>query len=254
MIIDNVYRLGLWIQRFRDSRNILPTVKGGKGDVLYGLNLVQRTLVENNIGSQSKVEIPEWTKMLELKYKDDVAIEKEDARKLVVDSAGWNKEIHADLIKKYVMEISESVLSPKELIKLANGEPSEFIKEELYAKFTDIEKSDFADAAKCLLLGSATPSVMVMFRGAEACIREFYIKKIGSDPGKKSWRWFTRELKREAQSLEIDKTFIEYLDYIGKEKRNFAQHPNKVYSVREAAAVLMQVISLVEDVYAYINS
>jgi len=253
MNIDSIYRLGLWIQRFRDSRNILPIVKRGEGDLLYGLKLVQEILEENDMGRQCITEIPKWKEKLESNYKDNTRVKKEDANQLVLDSTGWNKEIHTNLMRKYVMAIAESVLSPNELIKLASSEPNKFIQEELYTKLTDIEKSDFSDAAKCLLLGSATPSVMVMFRGAEACIRNFYFHKTGHEPGKKSWRWLTRELKRQAQTLKIEETFIGYLDYIGKEKRNFAQHPNKVYSLREAAIVFMQVVGMVEDVYEHLK-
>lgn len=253
MNIDNVYRLGLWIQRFKDSKNILPIVKG-EGQLLYGLKLVQEFLEENNMGCQSIFEISEWKKKLESKYEDNTRIEEKDAVQLVLEASGWNKEIHTDLMRKYVMEITESGLSPNELLKLASSEPNKFIQEELYVKLTDIEKSDFSDAANCLLFGSATPSVMVMLRGAEACIRDFYFHKTGNEPGKKSWRQLIRELKRQAPTLSIEETFIGYLDYIGKEKRNFAQHPNKAYSLREATMIFMQVLAMVEDVYSYMRS
>jgi uncharacterized membrane protein len=119
-------------------------------------------------------------------------------------------------------------------------------------KLTDIEKSDFSDAAKCLLLGTATPSVMVALRGAEASVRNYYQCKAQTDPGDKAWRQLTTELKNKATNLGIEDTFIGYLDYIGKAKRNFAQHPNKIYSLREAVIIFMQVVGLVEDIYLQI--
>ncbi len=117
---------------------------------------------------------------------------------------------------------------------------------------TDIEKNDLSDAAKCLLLGTATPSVMVALRGAEASIRNFYHNKTKMEPCEKTWRQLTQELKEKAKDLSIKDTFIGYLDYIGDAKRNFAQHPNKIYSLREAVMIFMQVASLIEDIYLQI--
>ena len=102
----------------------------------------------------------------------------------------------------------------------------------------------------CLLFGNATPSVMVALRGAEASLRIYYEKITGNDPGKKTWRTLTKELSDNAQSLSIDEIFIGYLDYIGAAIRNFAQHPNKIYSLREAVMIFMQVMAVVEDIYS----
>lgn len=66
--------------------------------------------------------------------------------------------------RMHVVEIAESGLNSGELLKLASKEPNEFIKKEHWEKMTEIEKSDFSDAARCLLLGSSTPSVMVAYK------------------------------------------------------------------------------------------
>lgn len=251
MDVDDMYRLGLWTQRFRDAYNILPFVKG-EGRLLDGLGQVHVILNRYSIGMRCAHDISEWRTKLESKYKGDVRLDKEDAKELVMDSAGWKEEIHTYLKRKQVLEIAESGLNPSELLKLANKELNKFIEESFWTKLTGIEKSDFSDAAKCLLLGTATPSVMVALRGAEASVREFYRCKMEEDPRKKTWRQLTKELKSQAGELGIADTFIGYLDYIGEAKRNFAQHPNKIYSLREAVLIFMQVVGLVEDIYVQI--
>lgn len=244
-----MYIAGLWVQRLKDAKIILPNVKG----LLGGLDFLQEFLAENRIDDVHLKELSQWKEKLDSKYEDDVKIDKDDANELVVSSQEWDAVIIKKLEEKHAMEIElQSGLNPNELLKLADKQPSEFVPEEVWKKLTDIEKSDFSDAARCLLLGTATPSVMVALRGAEASIRNYYECKTKETPGKKTWRQLTNKLKNQAQALGIEDTFIGYLDYIGEAKRNFAQHPNKVYSLREAVVVFMQVIGFIEDVYAQI--
>lgn len=252
MDLDSIYRLGLWVQRLRDIDMVLAKVKG-EAALLYGLGLVNDILQGNLIGNDCIYEISQWKEKLSSKYDDKSQIDKNDAKELVRDSNRWNERLHKDLRAKHVVEMElQSGLNPDELLKLADKKSSEFIPEEVWKKLTDIEKSDFSDAARCLLLGTATPSVMVALRGAEASIRNYYHCKTTEDPGKKTWRQLTHDLKSKTTVLGIEDTFIGYLDYIGAAKRNFAQHPNKIYSLREAVVIFMQLIGLIEDVYAQI--
>lgn len=252
MDLDNIYRLGLWIQRFRDSINVLPRVKG-EGYLINGLAYINTILEKNQIGQDCLEEISRVREKLDSKYDEKSMIDKNDAQQLFYYSTKWNERLHRDLITKHVVETElESGLNPDELFKLASKKSSEFIQGRVWKKLTEIEKSDFSDAARCLLLGTATPSVMVALRGAEASIRNYYRCKTKEEPGDKTWRQLTRELKSKAAELKIKDTFIGYLDYIGDAKRNFAQHPNKIYSLREAVIVFMQVVGLVEDIYAQI--
>ena len=91
---------------------------------------------------------------------------------------------------------------------------------------------------------------MVVLRGAESAIRNFYQRKTNSDPENKTWRQLTTELKQKSKELDIDDSFIGYLDYYGSAKRNFAQHPNKIYDLKEAVIIFMQTIGLLGDIYS----
>jgi len=183
--------------------------------------------------------------------KDIVRISMDDAVKISKEAEIWKVLMIEELISKKIIEMTlESGLNVDELYKLANGEPSFFFAENIWHVFSDIEISDFSDAARCLLLGSATPSCIIALRGAEASIRKFYRTKTGTEPKSKTWRQLTRELGRRADELGLDERFISYLDLFGDAKRNQAAHPNKIYSLREAVLIFIQIVSLVDEIYS----
>lgn len=98
MNIDDIFQLGLWVQRFRDSyknTRALPMVNG-EGQLLDGCETAQIILNTYGIGKRCKRDISEWKTKLEAKYKDLERLDRENAQKLVLDSAGWKEEIHAD--------------------------------------------------------------------------------------------------------------------------------------------------------------
>ena len=203
-----------------------------------------------NIGENIIDDILKWIDIFNKNYDDEERIKNEDAKKLRESVNIWREEIRKELDTKPLYKIElKSGLDINEVSKLANNKPSEFIPEQIWKKLTEIEKSDYSDAAKCLILDTATPSVMVALRGAEASLGNYYRHKTQNDPGKKTWRTLTKELKENAEALGIQETFIGFLDYIGDAKRNFAQHPNKIYTLREAVVIFMQVIAMVEDIY-----
>lgn len=256
MNLANVVRLGYNCEFFRmlqyagESRVIIR----GEARLLTKLEEVHDFLENEKIATDIHEEVSKFRDQLDKNYpKEDAELKEADRLKLAMAAEKWEVTINEELGNTPILRIElQSGLNPDELRKVAEKMPSEYIASEVWEKLTDIEKSDFADAAKCLLLGTATPSVMVALRGAEASLRNYYHCKTQSDAGKKTWRQLTKELKNKAANLGVEDTFIGYLDYIGDAKRNFAQHPNKIYSLREAVIIFMQVVGLVEDIYAQV--
>ena len=253
MNLQSVFKLGLLCQYIRYMEYFSPRIRGERR-LLDGLTELHRFLESEEIAKGIVKEMSDWIQKLDKKYPDPaMEITKQDMSDMKEACDKWRVEILSGLDKVHVLRIElQTGLNPDELRKVADKLPSEFITSETWKKLTDIEKSDFSDAAECLLLGTATPSVMVALRGAEASIRNYYRCKTKNEPGNKTWRQLTKELKNKATDLSIEDTFIGYLDYIGDAKRNFAQHPNKIYSLREAVIIFMQVVGLVEDIYAQI--
>ena len=207
---------------------------------------------KDNMAIPLKDQLNEWRDYIISTYpneKDEMS--KQDKTRFQQEANTWRGRVRNELdVTPYIRIELQSGLNPLVLKKVADREPSEFLTEDVLIKLSEIETSDFSDSAKCLLLGTATPAVMVALRGAEASLRKYYQAKTQNDPGKKTWRTLTKELSDNAQTLSIDETFIGFLDYIGAAIRNFAQHPNKIYSLREAVMIFIQVMTVVEDIYS----
>lgn len=253
MDLLDVYELGMILQYARLMRHFCPVVQG-ENQLLEGLRQIHDLLEREGIAKNVLGNMADWIEKLHKDYPNEkMMIEKKDALAINDAVETWKQEIKKDLLNIHVLRVElQSGLNPDELRKLADKLPSEFVLLETWKKLTDIEKNDFSDAARCLLLGTATPSVMVALRGAEASIRNYYRCKTKTDPQTRTWRQITTELKGKAKDLGIEGTFIGYLDYIGDAKRNFAQHPNKIYSLREAVIMFMQIVGLIEDIYTQI--
>lgn len=253
MNLREAFELGIFIEYIVRSPALLPNVQGDRL-LLHALKNTETTLRDGGIGKRALITVPYWIEKLKKQYPEEgMRITEGDAKALRDAQMLWRDEIRGDLDRKPVIEMElQSGLNPDDLMKLAAKEPSKFISARIWKEMTDIERNDLSDAAKCLLLGIATPSVMVALRGAEASVKNFYHHKTELAPGKKTWRQLTKELKEKTEDLDIKASFVEYLDYIGDVKRNFAQHPNKIYSLADAVMVFMQVIALVGEVYAQI--
>jgi|GEM_PF-5520251 len=253
MNVIDAYILG----SYTEALAIIPERLGIRGEkrLTWALKEVRDALERADLLPKTINEIDEWMKKIEKYPKTEKRLSGQDASALEKDAETWRSEIKSELEDIRIVKVElQTGLNPDELTKVANGVPSEFICQGTWERLSNIEKSDLSDASKCLLLGTATPSVMVALRGAEACIRSFYRQKTGNEPGKKVWRQLTNELKNQAEALSIEGTFLNYLDYIGDAKRNFAQHPNKIYSLREAVMIFMQVVGMIEDVYEKLES
>jgi hypothetical protein len=251
MDLKDIFDLGSTCQYLRLSESTLPSVKG-EGYLLSTIVKLSENLKQYNLCEDRIERIENQIKKLE-KYDKEQKILKTDAEKLSKHIEFLMSHLIKELSQRNVYELTvKRGLDAGELIKLSNKEASEYFLTENWDKLTAIEKSDYSDAAKCLLLESATPSVMVALRGGEASIKNYYKLITGIEAGEKTWRQITRELKKDAEKYDIRDTFISFLDYLGDAKRNFAQHPNKIYTIREAAVVFMQMVAMVEDIYTYI--
>lgn len=242
-----------WLLRYLRSVSEEGARYGGERFLQGALDDIINICKEIQITPELITDIENIKRDFDDKFEGNKKLNKEYGELLAEHARDWKNKINNELKNKKSVSVDlQSGLDTDELIKISEQKPSELIPEMIYNKLTDIEKSDYSDAAKCLILGTSTPSAMVALRGAEATIGNFYKHKTGNDPGEKTWRQMTKELKDNAQNLGIEDTFIGFLDYIGDAKRNFAQHPNKIYSLREAVVIFMQVIAMVEDVYSKI--
>lgn len=192
-------------------------------------------------------------KRLDKDYSKEDEITDDDASELYEDAKRWLKEMFRILANRNILETTTSgVLNQEALVHLSNEESSAFFDEKTWTRLSEIEKSDFSNSAKCLLAGIPTPAAIIALRGAEATVKKYCEFKTCDSAEKKQWGPIVRELKTRATELNIKATFLGFLDYIRDAKRNFAAHPNKIYTQREAELVFMQVMNLVQDTYTEI--
>ena len=126
-------------------------------------------------------------------------------------------------------------------------EQSAFFNNVIWTQLYEISKNDFSDAAKCLLLGAATPAAMITLRGAEEIVRQYYHYKTGKDYTEKPWGTITKELRGQKN---VNQDLLQYLDYIRKTKRNLTQHLEKIYTQREAERIFMEILSAAHDIHS----
>ena len=252
MDLYDAFAIGIRLEYIVRSRSLRQTVKG-EYLLLEALQKIETTLKENGMNHYLQNAISRWIKKLDKNYEEKQQITESDAIDLSQDARDWQLLIFRLMMERPVLELTRTgALNQKALLDASTGKPSAFFEEKTWNTLSDIEKSDFADAAKCLLTNTPTPAVMVALRGSEATIKKYYKFKTGKSAKKKTWGPIVDELESRAKELKIRKTFLGYIDYIRDAKRNFAEHPNKIFGQREAELIFMEVINLVQDTYTEI--
>lgn len=250
MRMYEVFRLGMNVQYVRLCAIGKPYVKGEYW-LLESLERLKGEVEECKLNSKVQQEVSAWIKKLSKDYKNKEEIRPKDREQLAKDGDRWRDLLHKELLERVLFEFLPSgALNQKELQKTSEGEPSVFFEEKIWNVLSQIEKSDFSNSAKCLLCGLPTPAVMVALRGTEATVKKYYEHKTGDNAQEKLWGPMIEELRKRSEELKIRATFLGYLDYIRDAKRNFAEHPNKIYDQRDAELLFMETVNLVQDTYA----
>lgn len=121
----------------------------------------------------------------------------------------------------------------------------QFVGYDLLTRVSDVAKSDLEGAMKCIFHAIPTPAAMVSLRASEEAVRRYYQFKTGKEPGKMSWKDILDSL---VQREDVNKTLVGHLNYI-REKRNEAEHPQKIFDQFEAENTFQTVISAIREIY-----
>ncbi len=220
----------------------------GPACVLDILRQIANELALDKFYADTQERVNDWIFKFEREYKSGEAIKQEDAEELREDMDKLETLISRELIFRPCFELSRSgALNHKALFETSFKKPSSIFERNIWEKLSSIAKSDFSDAAKCLLVEASTPATMVALRGMEAVVRDYYCYKKGEKCGRKVLGTIIKELR---ELPDANKKLLEYIDYLRSEKRNLAQHPNKTYSQGEAERVLMEIINAVHDIFS----
>lgn len=252
MRMYDIFWIGYDLKYVDLSRFMLPQVKSERY-LLWVLESLKGRLEDYKINSGILRKVSRWIQKLSKSYEGEQAILPDDAAELTRDAEEWGTLIQRELLQRVVFEsFSSGALNQTALLNTSEGKSSPFFEEKIWNALSEIEKNDFSNSAKCLLVGLPTPAVMVALRGAEATVKKYYEHKTSGSAKEKVWGSIIKELKAKSEELKIEPTFLGYLDYIRDAKRNFAEHPNKIYDQREAELIFMEIVNLVQDTYAEI--
>ncbi len=255
MGLYEAYDLGACIESLKSAEYLSTVVKTRKKtedlsllETFRQIDIILKVLgIEGNISDKTIY----WVNKLESEYKSDQELRKKDSEELSKDVEALDDMSFRELIDRPVLELShKGALNPKALLKTSRGEHSAIFDKKIWTRLPDIAKSDFSDCAKCLLTEAPTPASMVGLRGIEAIIKQYYEIKIGN-PKKMMLGQMIKELR---DLPNANKKLLGYLDYLRSEKRNLAQHPNKLFTQKEAERIFMEIINAVHDIYCDIDN
>ncbi|MCJ2556510.1 MAG: hypothetical protein LN415_05305 [Candidatus Thermoplasmatota archaeon] len=82
-------------------------------------------------------------------------------------------------------------------------------------------------------------------------MRGYYQRKTRKKPSRKGWKSIIDELltEREPGKLKyrVKRTLMGHLDFV-RENRNMVEHPDRIFSKREAESLFLQVAATITDV------
>jgi len=246
MELQDLFFLG-WKLQYLKRAGLYNSYVKNENYIYDNLEAIENTFKKIDIDRDILNRILRMKKTLD-RYEIDERITDNDGNDLNEMVEVLFAQLNKELKELTIFEsVKDCVLDKQCLVKLMNKEKTSFFDEEVWDELSDIAKSDYSDAAKCLLMGASTPATMITLRAAEDVVRRYYENKTGNDFSEKVWGSIINELKN---LPDINKDLIEHLDYIRKTRRNLAQHPDKIYNQREAERIFMEIISSTHDIYA----
>lgn len=243
---SDVFELGSASEFIRQSDSADYMVKG-KSQLIETINHLLADLIRHDIEDEFVLKsMYDWAARLERNYKKGQKISKKNGKELSEETNRWQDLIYKELCGRPCIEYRKGALNQKALILTSEGLPGDIFELSVWKKLPKIAQSDFSDSAKCLLIGASTPAAMVVLRGMEAVIRQYYALRTKKEAG----RNLGIIIKELSKVQGVNKKLIGYIDYIRSEKRNIAQHPDKVFTQREAERMFMEIVNATHDIYA----
>lgn len=172
----------------------------------------------------------------------------EDVRKRDSEASQLRNQIYTLQREQQDARMSIEKMSPPTQIiskeSLLKG-VEHFIGYDIVNKLSPVAKSDLEDAIKCIFHGIATPAAMVSLRASEDAVRKYYELKTGQTAGMSGWKDILDQL---LQRTDVNRILMGHLDYI-RVKRNEAEHPEKLFSQKEAENTFLEVTSAIAEIY-----
>lgn len=127
---------------------------------------------------------------------------------------------------------------PKHLMRGIEG----LLSNECISLLGETELLDLNEACRCILVSSATAAEHMALRATESLLRRWYEHKTGNKLRRVTWGTVLNKLVKEYPEKNRPKE-IALLGYL-KQRRDEVAHPERVSSIADAEATLMNVCSL----------
>jgi len=165
------------------------------------------------------------------------------------------ERIREDFLKelegKQIFEVSPSGLLNYSLL-LQKGLSALFTSEGIEEKLSDIIRNDLNEAVRALAYDIPTASAMISLRAVEGAIRELY-KALKSQECRLRWKDALNEVEKELRNKGLESKSLEgYLDHF-RNVRNEAEHPDRVFTRKEAEHILVHSAYAIEEIYKIID-
>ena len=256
LLLYDAYFLGTCIEYLRHLEEfediLVKSRKQAKElPVLTVLRNIAGDLKENEMNPIIQMYVDGWISKLRREYKSGESLKEADAKELTSVAETIMDMISEDLIGRPIIELEEpDLLNTQGLLELSEGKRSSIFDNKTWKKLPSIAKRDFSDAAKCLLVKASTPATMVVLRGFEAVMREYYCFRTKKDCSKKNLGIILKELRGLPDAKE---KLLGYIDFLRSERRNLAQHPDKRFSQEEAESIFSEIVNAVKIICSYLE-
>ena len=240
-LIDNISDLQRELIDYPNMKkqNLQVKTIGGLIDSLENIQFNIYNLTEK-IPKIERVDnsINRWIKQLDKSYSDEengslpFYLSKEDASNLEKSIDKWR-----DIIVESFDHEGTSILKEDSL--------NDFITKELKNHLDEFSIQDLEDGIKVLLHSYPTPAALILYRVAEKIIQNFYEKKTGKKPDKKTWGQMLKDLE---ETGKVKRSLLGYL-YLLNENRIKSAHPYRRYSQDESERILLQLKDLIDEIY-----
>lgn len=251
---EEVFYLGQDIQYLLRAQEGAPVVyedgsiqKGEYGFILSILKKLETRLQRYGLATTEHSRVTKLVQEFEAQYAKPNApklseIDRDDLRTTmeVIEAV-----VTQELIGRNFAELTplEGILDYKKLLsEEAKGLLAESGKEPPKVVIHDLEET-----IKCLSYGAPTASVMIGLRAVEGMVRELH-KTITGKKSTKAWANLIDEVETDLKNKgEQPPLLLGYLNYI-RDVRNKADHPDKVFTQREAEQIFMHVVYTIQEI------
>lgn len=124
--------------------------------------------------------------------------------------------------------------------------PDDLLGQGIHSRLTEIARTDWDAACRCLAFECCTAAAFHALRSAEECIRVlhrayFPRRRISNQ----TWGQLTSALKNKPRNPRPDTTLLTHLDHIRQRFRNPTDHPDKTYDLEETEDLLHLVADVI---------